>query len=221
MRLLCIQWNEGGLPDDDEVLAGYGRGDTPLAKVKAKFKRCRDGKLRNERMEIVRDNLQKFAKKCSDKGKAGAQKRWGGHFQALPNDSSPTPTPTPTPVMVGTAAETDGQAKIPWPTILKWLMEATASGADYQEIETRSAWLALEANGWMWGKNPVVDYRAAIERQIQTDRNHNEKIKPNNSQRVNRNVGTSNEQTDLDAKYARIRARKAVTDAGTPPSAGQ
>lgn len=30
--------------------------------------------------------------------------------------------------------------------------------------------MAFQANGWMWGKNAVVDWRAAIERQIHTDR---------------------------------------------------
>ena len=53
---------------------------------------------------------------------------------------------------------------------LNWLTEAKSNGADYSDSETRSAFLALQANGWMWGKNPVTDFRAAIERQIQTDR---------------------------------------------------
>jgi len=52
----------------------------------------------------------------------------------------------------------------------KWLADSRASGATYTEPEARGAWLALSAAGWMWGRNPVVDWRAALERQIQTDR---------------------------------------------------
>lgn len=73
----------------------------------------------------------------------------------------------------GTEGSEEGNRKIPWSLILKWLKEACANGADYQEGECRSAWLALQTNGWMWGKNPILDYRAAIERQIQSDRQRN------------------------------------------------
>ena len=52
----------------------------------------------------------------------------------------------------------------------KWLADWRNSGADYSKTEMESAFLALSANGWMWGRNPIVDYRAALERQIQSDR---------------------------------------------------
>lgn len=49
-----------------------------------------------------------------------------------------------------------------------------ATGADYTAAETDFALNALAANGFRWGKNPVTDLRAALERQIQTDRTHHE-----------------------------------------------
>lgn len=80
---------------------------------------------------------------------------------------------------------------------LVWLTDWRNNGADYTEAETRSAFLALSANGWMWGTTPVVDFRAALERQIQTDRQRNEKYtnssKPGTPQRVDRSIGTTNE----------------------------
>ena len=83
------------------------------------------------------------------------------------------------------------------PTIaaaLKWLQDWKKSGADYTEAETRSAFLALEASGWMWGKNPVTGHRAALERQIQTDRTKaNHGNNPKNNQRPDRAAGTLNE----------------------------
>lgn len=52
----------------------------------------------------------------------------------------------------------------------KWLADVRGNGADYSEKEMRTAWLALNAGGWMWGRNPITDWRSALERQIQTDR---------------------------------------------------
>lgn len=57
-----------------------------------------------------------------------------------------------------------------WLIAKSWWEDWVKSGADYTEFEAKSAFLALQACGWMWGKNPVADPRAAIERQIQTDR---------------------------------------------------
>lgn len=57
-----------------------------------------------------------------------------------------------------------------WEIARGWLNDWLKNGADYTEFETRGAFLALQANGWRWGQNPIVDHRAALERQIQTDR---------------------------------------------------
>jgi hypothetical protein len=78
-----------------------------------------------------------------------------------------------------------GGDHIEWEAAEKWLEDSQKNGSDYNRSETRSAWLALEANGWMWGRNRVGDYRAALERQIQTDRNNQRgrelQKKPNSS----------------------------------------
>ena len=56
---------------------------------------------------------------------------------------------------------------------MKWLAIAKEQGADYTEEETKSAFNALAAGGWKWGKRDVADWRAAVERQISSDRNRN------------------------------------------------
>jgi len=66
-----------------------------------------------------------------------------------------------------------------WESVKKWLSESKKNGSDYSELETKSAFLALSANGWMWGKNPVTDWRSAVERQIQTDRDRKQKSNTN------------------------------------------
>ena len=57
-----------------------------------------------------------------------------------------------------------------WGQCIAWLDAATEAGADYTKKETYTAYLALGANGWKWGVNPITDWRCALERQIQTDR---------------------------------------------------
>lgn len=80
----------------------------------------------------------------------------------------------PTPSSSSSSASTGG-AGPEWADCQKWLADVRNSGADYTEKEARSAFLALDAGGWMWGKNKVADWRSALERQIQTDRGRNQK----------------------------------------------
>ncbi len=95
-------------------------------------------------------------------------------------------------------AEAEAEAEAPGPTIAqceKWLLRALANGADYTTKEMITARLALSANGWLWGKNPITDWRSALERQIQTDRernNHGTSSK-NTQKGADRNSGTYNE----------------------------
>ncbi len=65
-----------------------------------------------------------------------------------------------------------------WKEVLFWLNQTIKDGSDYTEPEARSAFLAMSANGWMWGKNAVTDWRSAIERQIQSDRSRPSKQQP-------------------------------------------
>jgi len=136
--------------------------------------------------------------------------------QPLTNAASPSPSPPSTssppasPSPVPPAADFQRPETLSHlPTeaaALKWLADWQASGADYSEAETKSAFLALTASGWMWGRNPVTDHRAALERQIQTDRtktNHGNNSK--NNQRPDRSIGTLNEGTA--SQYRGIKSR--------------
>jgi hypothetical protein len=82
----------------------------------------------------------------------------------LPSPSSPpSPSPSPPPAT--------GERQLPTIEMARtWLKLWQELGADYSDSEFQTAFLALSASGWMWGRNPVVDFRAALERQIQTDR---------------------------------------------------
>ena len=205
--LLCLQWTQGGIAPEDFQRLGKGIAQPSLTHVKTKFKQDKDGCLKNQRLESVRAEQAEFRANRSKSGKVGADKRWHSHSiaiaQPIANDSSPPPTPTPfIPTME---------------LCLKWFADWKKSGADYVEGEMRSAYLALSASGWMWGKNPVTDFRAALERQIQTDRQRNQKPNyannnRNSSGRPDRNKGTLNEgrshiyQEFMDKQKAKLAA---------------
>lgn len=79
IRLLGVQWTTGGLPDDDKELSRYGRGKTPLARVKAKFLKCEiDGLLRNPRLEKERQKQVEWREKSSNGGRKSAEARAKG-----------------------------------------------------------------------------------------------------------------------------------------------
>jgi len=121
------------------------------------------------------------------------------------SERQPTRPPNPTPTRRQGERQGDGPSSsssssyIPAEgDALKWLANWRSNGADYTEAETKSAFLALSANGWMWGRNPVTDPRAALERQIQTDRQHQnyDKNSTRNSSKnsSDRNAGNLNKK---------------------------
>lgn len=78
----------------------------------------------------------------------------------------------------GSWAKMDGEKQ--WMMAKRWLEDWRKLGADYTDFEARGAFLALQAGGWTWGKKPIADPRAALERQIQTDRERKPIPKGNN-----------------------------------------
>lgn len=180
MRLLCYEWLKGGLPDDDNQLLRLGRWDKDLKfpeSVRRKFVKCADGLLRNERLEEERGKQERY----SATQRANIERRWNSAPNSKPNGPADPP----------------GRPKLEWEEngshntaplmedCVKWLADVQKNGANYTEKEMRSAWLALNANGWMWGKNPVADWRSALERQIQTDRSRTRKPMPSKPKGAN------------------------------------
>lgn len=102
IRLLCHDWIEDGLPDDDLILSrisgareNWDRIKMPLASCFQKI----DGKLFNPRLIEERKKQDKFRKEKTSVGKIGAKARWNkkkqempeasaGNAKAMPKDSS-------------------------------------------------------------------------------------------------------------------------------------
>jgi len=88
-RLLLSQWSNKSLPDNITRLARIA-GCSPQKFQKAwgqiaiKFTKNGDGRLQNPRLEREREKQQKYRELQAEKGKRGAEKRWG---EDSPGDS--------------------------------------------------------------------------------------------------------------------------------------
>lgn len=85
IRLLCTQWINGFLINDEERLRKITcQSPESFSKIwafiKMKFTKGSDGNLRNDFLETVRKQQQKFIEKKSEAGEKGAEARWGNKF---------------------------------------------------------------------------------------------------------------------------------------------
>lgn len=74
IRLLCHQWNRGSIPVETEKQQRLTGGCVSVD-VLAKFRLCEDGQLRNERLEAVRSERDRFLKQQAEKGRKSAESR--------------------------------------------------------------------------------------------------------------------------------------------------
>lgn len=212
IRLLCFQWDTGGVPADETrqfaIAAARNHADKEAVRfvVREKFILGADGNLRNRRMEIVRFKADQWIEKSRLGGKASGGSRtgkseWGKNLalqrtiseplanqttnhqstKSEPNreatteplTNSPVPEPVPLPIPFGEGSPPNPPS---WEMALKWLNGWRRDGATYTEKEARFAFLSLQASGWMWGKNPATDPRAALESRIQSERKKDESM---------------------------------------------
>ena len=170
IRLLCHQWNKGGLPNDPDRLAKMaGLMAVPMASpslgyVLAKFQPCADGQLRNERLEKVRAESESYRKNQSENGKKGTKTRWenskpngganGGAIatpmaNGCPNDGSPSPSP-----------KTINRKAFVRPTIEE--IKAHCLEIGLPEIEAEKFEAHHEARGWRYRQGPMKSWKGAL-----------------------------------------------------------
>ena len=85
MRLLCFQWQQGGIPQEEDKLARIsGIPAKKLSAVLTKFELHEDGLLKNRRMEAERVKVESFRDKQAERGKKGGRPRRSVESQAQP-----------------------------------------------------------------------------------------------------------------------------------------
>ncbi len=90
IRLLCYDWMNDGLPDNDEQLAALSRlGEGWFKGGGTRLRECfplRDGKLHNPRLDEERQKQEIWRRKSQEGGKASAKARFGPKTPTQTND---------------------------------------------------------------------------------------------------------------------------------------
>ncbi len=97
---LCIQWNKGGVTEDEMERLSRAMALPSITHVKAKFKQCSDGLFRNQRLELERRKQKEYRENRRKSGELGAKRRWHSHSTAIAQpmasgmakDGSPSPS---------------------------------------------------------------------------------------------------------------------------------
>lgn len=176
LLLIMAYWKNGGpLMADDESLASIAKCDPvewkTVKPVLLRFFKEENGFWHHKRVEeeLEKSRIQ-YAKKQNQTA-AALRARGIVTSNVTSNVTNPVTVTQPQPPSQSHSHYTQPPGQCPTKEMaLSWMKDWRKNGSTYTRQEMESAFLALQANGWMWGKNPVVDFRAALERQIQSDR---------------------------------------------------
>ena len=113
IRLLCHQWNRGSIPVETEKQQRLTGGFVSVD-VLAKFRLCEDGLLRNQRLEAVRSERDRFLQQQSEKGRKSAESRKLASTAVQP-DTQPESNSGSTVVEIGLQPEVNSPSPSPTP----------------------------------------------------------------------------------------------------------
>jgi uncharacterized protein YdaU (DUF1376 family) len=200
IRLLCVQWNTGSVPDDDLELKNYGKGETPVDRIRLKFKKCADGNLRNSRMEIERKKQKAFRKSRSENGKLGGRPRKPSEKLVVSSVEAKisSPSPSPSPVSLEEREGAPTLSEIPsWNEFweycqgvhcgiaAEWFAKDKFEAANADRWKGKSDWRAYARRCKGWWQNDGSP--------MKPNQNHGNTNAKNGVQRIDRSIGTANE----------------------------
>ena len=187
IRLLCHQWNRGSIPVETEKQQRLTGGCVSVD-VLVKFRLCEDGLLRNERLETVRSEKDRYLQQQSQKGRKSAELRKLAstvvqpdtqpesnsgstvvEIRLQPKVNSPSPTPTPNNKEESIAPKSQR-------------LHFTAPTVEEVEVECVKIQLPVsealkfvdyyESKGWLVGKAKMKSWKPALRN---WQRNQNER----------------------------------------------
>ena len=177
IRLLCHQWNRGSIPVETEKQQRLTGGCVSVD-VLAKFRLCEDGLLRNERLETVRSERDRFLQQQSEKGRKSAESRKLASTAVQPDTqpesnsgstvveiglqpevNSPSPSPTPNNKEESIAPESQRSRFIP-PTVEE--VEIQCAQIGLPPIEATKFVNYYESKGWVVGRSKMKLWKSAL-----------------------------------------------------------
>ena len=162
IRLLCHQWGHGAIPDDARIMRQLtGCTDEDLAFILQKFAHNADGLLENRRLEAVRREQKKYARKQA----ANAKVRWGKELHRPKSDAKTMPPhmPTAIPKSSQTPSQTDALQSSVFSLHNKGLRPQGASPLELRSTRTRG----VEPNAARGGVQDPAQKNAEKNREIE------------------------------------------------------
>ena len=176
IRLLCHQWNRGSIPVETEKQQRLTGGCVSVD-VLAKFRLCDDGLLRNERLETVRSERDRFLQQQSEKGRKSAESRKLASTAVQP-DTQPESNSGSTVVEIGLQPEVNSPSPTPSPNKEKSIAPKSQRSRfippTVEEVESQCAQIGLppleatkfvnyyESKGWVVGRSKMKLWKSAL-----------------------------------------------------------
>ena len=157
IRLLSHQWVNNGLNSDPNRLANVVGIDLLEVwdDIKHKFDLCDDGKLKNSKLEKVRQTQINYRNKQSEAGKRGAAKRWDNNPNGNPNGENMALQSSSS----SSVSQKKGKTKFAPPSldeVRDYIIEKHYRVDSFQFIDF------YQSKGWMVGKNKMKDWKACV-----------------------------------------------------------
>lgn len=174
IRLLCHQWNRGSIPVETEKQQRLTGGCVSVD-VLAKFRLCEDGQLRNERLESVRSERDRFLQQQAEKGRKSAESRKLKTTTVQPdtqpesNSGSTTVeirlqpevnSPSPSPNKEESIASKPQRSRFAPPTIEE--VESQCSQIGLPAIEATKFVNYYESKGWIVGRSKMKSWKHSL-----------------------------------------------------------
>lgn len=177
IRLLCHQWNRGSIPVETEKQQRLTGGCVSVD-VLAKFRLCEDGLLRNQRLEAVRSERDRFLQQQSEKGRKSAESRKLASTAVQP-DTQPESNSGSTVVEIGLQPEVNSPSPSPTPNNKEKSIAPESQRSRFipptvEEVETQCAQIGLppieatkfvnyyESKGWVVGRSKMKLWKSAL-----------------------------------------------------------
>jgi uncharacterized protein YdaU (DUF1376 family) len=177
IRLLCHQWNRGSIPVETEKQQRLTGGCVSVD-VLVKFRLCEDGLLRNERLETVRSEKDRYLQQQSQKGRKSAELRKLAstvvqpdtqpesnsgsttvEIRLQPKVNSPSPTPTPNNKEESIAPKSQ-RLHFTTPTVEE--VQAECVRIELSLLEAPKFVDYYESKGWLVGKAKMKSWKPAL-----------------------------------------------------------
>jgi uncharacterized protein YdaU (DUF1376 family) len=177
IRLLCHQWNRGSIPVETEKQQRLTGGCVSVD-VLVKFRLCEDGLLRNERLETVRSEKDRYLQQQSQKGRKSAELRKLAltvvqpdtqpesnsgsttvEIRLQPKVNSPSPTPTPNNKEESIAPKSQ-RSHFTVPTVEE--VQAECVRIELAVLEAPKFVNYYESKGWVVGKTKMKSWKSAL-----------------------------------------------------------